>query len=146
MRLQELSSARLAVLWSDLLGRGLSWRTVAYSATVLRMALRDAVEAQPPLLAKNPTDVRAGLPRFAARVAKPPKPVVWDADQLHRYLAHAGDERLRAALRLAVTTGLRRGEVLGLRWRDVDLDRARVQVSQTLILVDGKLAWSTPKS
>ena len=47
---------------------------------------------------------------------------------------------------VAVCLGLRRGELLGLRWRDVDLDESRLQVVQTLQRVDGALRFQPPKT
>jgi integrase len=47
---------------------------------------------------------------------------------------------------LAAGTGMRRGEVLGLRWADVDLDRARVAVRRTLVLAGGRVVTSEPKT
>jgi integrase len=52
------------------------------------------------------------------------------------------EDRLYAAYRLAAMTGMRRGEVLGLRWQDVDFDRGRVAVRQTLVSVDYKIRFS----
>lgn len=54
--------------------------------------------------------------------------------------------RLFAAFRLAGTTGMRRGEVLGLRWRDLDLEGGRLAVTQTLIAPDYQVQFSTPKT
>ena len=48
--------------------------------------------------------------------------------------------------RLAVTTGLRRGELVGLRWRDVDLDAGALTVRRTVVVVNGKATESTPKT
>jgi integrase len=50
---------------------------------------------------------------------------VWSAEQLRRFLPVVADDRLFAMWVLLCTTGMRRGEVLGLRWRDVDLDARR---------------------
>ena len=50
------------------------------------------------------------------------------------------------SLLLAVTTGIRRGEVLGLRWRDIDFKQGRRAVRQTLGLVNYKLSFGTPKA
>jgi integrase len=47
---------------------------------------------------------------------------------------------------MAATTGMRRGEILGLRWQDIDLETARVAVRQTLISVDYRIEISTPKT
>ena len=66
----------------------------------------------------------------------------WTADELAAFLRHVGDERLYAGWLLAATTGARRGEILGARWRDVDLDRGRWSIVQTVI----EAGVSRPKS
>jgi integrase len=70
----------------------------------------------------------------------------WTADELRRFLDHVRDDRLFAAWRLAASTGLRRGELLGLRWQDVDLDAGLVSVRQTLTTVGNKVAFGEPKT
>jgi hypothetical protein len=57
----------------------------------------------------------------------------WDAEQLGRFLRSVQGTRLEAAWYLAAMTGMRRGEVLGLRWQDVDLNAARLAVRHTLV-------------
>ena len=47
--------------------------------------------------------------------------ITWTAAQVRTFLRHVGDDRLSALWRSAVTTGMRRAELLGLRWRDIDL-------------------------
>ena len=59
----------------------------------------------------------------------------WSAEERRRFLESIPDDRLYAAFLLAATTGMRRGEVLGLRWRDVDLAAARVSIRQTLVTI-----------
>jgi integrase len=70
----------------------------------------------------------------------------WTPAQLAAFLEHSQSHRLGAAFYLAATTGMRRGEVLGLRWRDVDLDAARLSVRQTVVAPQRKIAYSTPKT
>ena len=70
--------------------------------------------------------------RNVADLADPPKPSaygnkemrIWNAAQLRQFLEEIDDHRLAPAFFLAANTGMRRGEVLGLRWDDVDLDAA----------------------
>jgi integrase len=69
----------------------------------------------------------------------------WTAEELRRFLEHVNSERLAALWTLAASTGMRRGEILGLRWVDVDLDRARVAVRQTLV-AGRQVATSEPKT
>jgi integrase len=60
-------------------------------------------------------------------------------------LEAAKGERFEALYVLAITSGLRRGELLGLRWTDVDLERGYVQVRQQLIRIKGELTFTSPK-
>ena len=71
---------------------------------------------------------------------------IWSAEQLRTFLASMADDRLYAMWLLLATTGMRRGEVLGLRWRDVDHRNLRVQVRQALNVVEYKLVFSEPKT
>jgi integrase len=64
-------------------------------------------------------------------VTASPEQRCWDEGQLRRFLRHASDHRLFPALRLTAMTGMRRGEVVGLRWSDIDLDAARLAVRRT---------------
>lgn len=72
--------------------------------------------------------------------------LTWSAHELRRFLEHVSSDRLIAGWMLAATTGMRRGEVLGLRWRDADLTAARLSVRQTLVMVDGRPRLSLPKT
>ena len=65
---------------------------------------------------------------------------------MKRILNGARDTRLYAVYVLAATLGLRRGELLGLRWSDIDFDRSTVQISQTVQRVAGRLVIDTTKS
>ncbi len=69
----------------------------------------------------------------------------WTAEQLRRFLEHVREDRLYAAWRLAAATGVRRGELLGLHWYDLDLDGdpPRVRIAETLV---GTRQVSTPKT
>jgi integrase len=65
---------------------------------------------------------------------------------VRRFLRSIRRNRLQAALHLAATTGMRRGEVLGLRWRDLDLDGGRLVVEQTLLAPRYVLTLLPPKT
>ena len=56
------------------------------------------------------------------------------------------DHRLYAAFVLAASTGMRRGEVLGLRWRDIDFQNQRIAVRQTITCANYKIVIGTPKT
>lgn len=111
-------------------GQGLSPRTVAYNRAILRKALNQAlrwgeVARNAPTLI-HPSTVR----RHEIRPL--------DADQAHRFPDAARGDRLEALYTVAVSIGLREGEILGLRWEDVDLDRGMVQVRKQFQRIDGK--------
>jgi integrase len=94
----------------------------------------------------------AGLvSRNAAKLAKPPRPAktemsTWDASQLRAFAASVASDRLSALWQVAMTTGLRRGELAGLRWEDLDLDNQRLRVAVTRVAVNYRVEPGTPKS
>jgi len=146
--LQKLTPAGLNALYGDLgtekserTGKPLSPRTIRYVHTVLRRALADAVKWN--RLARNPADL-ATAP--SAKAAKAPKPATWTAAELRCFLDSVRDERLYPLWLLYATTGLRRGEALGLRWRDLELDAATIAVANARVSVGRETVDSPPKS
>jgi integrase len=105
-------------------GQGsLSARTILRQHQVLHVALRHAVRWQ--LLASNPADA-----------VEPPRPERHEikalrVDEIRRLLEAADATPHGAVVHLAVATGMRQGELLGLRWRDVDLEAGALHVQQT---------------
>jgi len=67
-------------------------------------------------------------------------------DEVHALLDAAKGDRFEAILTVAIAVGLRRGEALGLKWSDVDLDAAAVRVRRALVYVDGDLRFVDPQS
>ncbi len=98
--------------------------------TVLHKALADA--ARKGTVPRN-VAVLADPPRLSS--ARRPEMEVWDANQLGQFLREIAGHRLYPAFYLLANTGMRRGEVLGLRWKDVDLERATLSVSRSLVNV-----------
>jgi integrase len=70
----------------------------------------------------------------------------WKPQELRAFLEHVRNDRLFAAFLLLATTGMRRGEALGLRWEDVDLDEGWVSVTRSLISVGYDVKVSEPKT
>ena len=138
--LAALTSARLTALYRELeaTGRhdgsgGLSARTVH---TIVGKALSAAVDAEPPLLVRSPA-AKATPP--TAKQARPPEMHPWTAEQLGAFLAwSAGSSPLHAAWHLLAFTGMRRDELLALRWRDLDLDAAMVAIARLAGVVRNK--------
>jgi integrase len=95
-------------------------------------------------LVKNNPALAAEPPRGSA--CKPPIFPVWSPAELQHFLLSARAHPYYAAFHLAASTGLRRGEILGLRWSDVDLDECVLQILQTVIVVRAEVLIETPKS
>jgi integrase len=119
---------------------GLSPRSVAYVHVIVHKMCRDAVKWG--RLSRNPADA-ADPPRAARRHAQM---TTWTAAQLRAFLDGAREDRLHPAWLMLATTGARRGEMLGLRWSDVDLDAATASVAQTLIVVVHEVRFGSPKT
>jgi integrase len=75
-----------------------------------------------------------------------PEMHVWSPEQLRAFLDHARRDRLYAAWLLFATTGMRRGEVAGLRWPDVDLEAGRVSPRRPRVVVNYEVHVSEPKT
>jgi integrase len=116
----------------------LSPKSVRNVHGMLHLAFRDAMRWG--RLARNPADL-ATLPR-----RHPRKMQTWTPEQLGTFLEHVREDRLYAAWLVLATTGLRRGELLGLRWEDVDFEESRLSIQRTWIVVDGRAQASEPKT
>ena len=136
-RLARLEPQRLQQLYKDL-SQHLSPMSVRHVHSVLRRALRDAVRwgAVP----RNVTGL-VTPPRAAATEMKTLSP-----EQARRLLDVARNDRLGALYMVALSTGMRQGELLALRWGNVDLDNSTLQVRGTLQRADGALVVLEPKT
>ncbi len=135
--LAALTTERIDRLYRDLerggradhrAGEGLSPRTVRYIHTILSSALGAAVKTR--RLARNPA---ADASPPTAKQAKAPEMHPWTAGQLAAFLLWAR-EHAQAGYPLwhvLAHTGMRRGEALALRWRDLDLDAATVRIRRS---------------
>jgi integrase len=113
-------------------GTGLASKTVHEVHMVLRSALDLAVRRE--LLDRNVADATHSRRRRPAhRRAR-----AWTAQELADFLEASRSQRLYPALHLAAFTGMRRGEVVGLHWSDLDAERKRISVSRTLQNVAGR--------
>lgn len=140
-RLEQLSAFDLDALYSELLaggrrlkeGEGLSPRSVRYIHTTVHKALRDAHRKG--LIARNVAEV-ASPP--TAKSTRPGEMAWWTPAQLRSFFVQTADEPLAPLFRVAAMTGMRRGEVCGLRWSEVDLEKGRIEVRQQLLVVRGQ--------
>ena len=78
----------------------------------------------------------------SAKSTTAPEMAWWTPEQLRTFLDLTATEALGPPFRVAAMTGMRRGEVCGLRWSDVGLDRGRIQVRQQLTTIGGQLLFS----
>ncbi|MGH2692421.1 MAG: tyrosine-type recombinase/integrase [Actinomycetota bacterium] len=140
VRLSELSPLHLQRLYSSLLvpERHLSAGTVLNLHLVLTQALGQAVRWG--ICASNP--VTGAQPPRPVR----PEPVVVDRDLAKRIVAALDGSAVELPGMLAIATGMRRGEILGLRWADLGPDLHQAQVRRTLHTTGRGLAFSEPKT
>jgi integrase len=145
IRLQQLSPAHLNAFYQSLLtegrlrnGRGMAPKTVQNIHGILHRALKDAL--------------RWGcVSRNVAEAVDPPAGLrierqVWTPGQLRAFLHHVRNDRLYAAWLLVATTGLRRSELAGLRWVDVDFDAGRISPRRPRVVVDYGVVESDAKT
>jgi integrase len=144
LRLAELTGSMLTAHYAQLVERGgrqgrpLSPTTVRLVHRILHKALADAVDAD--VLAANPV-AKARAPR-----RQRPETAVWTADQVRGFLTARRGDRLYAAWLLALTSGLRRGELAGLVWGDIDLERGTLSVArQRTTDADSHVVVKSPK-
>jgi integrase len=144
--LRRLRPQQLEALYDRMLhptdgGRAYTPKMVLEVHQIIRRSLADAVE-------------RGLLTRNVALVAHAPKlraiPTVehdaWDAEQLHAFLGAAAGHRHFAFLWVAAFTGMRRSELVGLQWRDIDFEHAAVSVTRGLVSVGYELKISPGKT
>lgn len=137
MNVEKLTAAQVQAMLARELTRGMSSQTVVHLRAILRRAMNRAL--------------RFGMvSRNVVALTDPPKveeddPRVLDVVQAQAFLEAARNDRLRG-LTLALLTGLRQGELLGLRWQDVDLDGAQLHVSHSLQRHGGRRQLVPPKT
>jgi len=144
--LQKLQAVQVQAMYSEKLcngriGRGvggLSPRTVRYLHTVLREALQQAMKWG--MVARNVCDLTE-----PPRVVRP-QMQTWTPDEARVFLATAKKDAYAALWVLALTTGMRRGEMLGLRWEDIEFRAGTLRVRRTLNATGGNRYYGEPKT
>jgi integrase len=137
VKLKNLAPTHVRGLYKEKL-QSLSSRTVRYIHVTLHKALKQAVND-------------GLIPRNATEAVKPPQ-VCWEEiyplrpEQVSTLFEAARGDRLEALYILAIHTGLRQGELLGLKWEDVDLEAGTLQVRRTLTTAKDGPVLSTPKT
>lgn len=140
VKLSKLTPAHVQGLYRDRLDSGLAPASVNKLHVVLHKALKQAVEWNM-------------IPRNATEAAKAPRPNhkeihPLDREQVRALLqaASEADNRLETLYVLAVTSGMRQGELLALKWEDVDLDEGVIHIRRTLTRNGGRISLGKPKT
>jgi integrase len=137
--LQKLQRAHVARWLAELTAGGLAAKSVRNVHGVLSKALADAVELE--LVNRNVASRPRTLP-----AAIRPTPRVWTVEQAGAFLAGTANDRFAPLWRFFATTGCRRGEALGLRWVDVDLDESTVTITRQRTIAGGSVVEGAPKT
>ncbi|MAT96375.1 MAG: hypothetical protein CL608_04460 [Anaerolineaceae bacterium] len=137
-KLASLKSHHIQALYSEKLNSGLSSKTVHHIHSVLRRALNQAVSWE--LIYRNPCD-GVTPPRIEKKV-----PVVWSADQAKIFLDTVKEHSYYPIYLIALTTGARRGEILGLEWKNLSFTENAISIQKTIQEVSGKTVVGTPKT
>lgn len=140
VRLVALSPQHVRDMLAAVAARGVSARTVQLSRAVLRTMLADAEREQ--LISRNVAGLVKG-PRVERREVEP-----WSAEEAGRFLDSMNGHRLSALFAVGVALGLRKGELLAMRWDDVDLGGASLRVQRTVQRLGGGigLVSGSPKT
>lgn len=137
VKLRELTPRRVQGFYSDKLAAGLAAKTVANIHTTLHRSLRLAVDWE--MLVRNVCD-GVSVPRRETTEVRP-----LNRNQAKALLDAAAGDRLHALYVLAITTGMRQGELLGLFWSDLDLPARVVRVRRALVTGYGQ-TYESPKT
>jgi integrase len=141
MRMQRVTASDVDGVYRGMAEHGLSARTIRQLHAILRKAFGDA--AKQGVVAVNVIE-RTSPPSTTA--AKAPTFATWTFDELGGFLEFIQGRVRAEAIEFAALTGVRRGEVCGLRWGDVDLVSGLATVAHTVADVDGVLIPGDTKS
>jgi integrase len=138
MQLSKLTPQHMQAFYAQLLQHGLAPQTVRLVHAMLHKAFDYAVSVG--LLARNVCDI-VSLPRVEKYEARS-----LTLEQVQQLLSAAKGHRVEALWILVLVTGMRRGEMLGLKWSDINLSTGVVSVQRSLVDVKGGIIESRPKS
>ena len=136
--LAKLAPADLSAAYASMLADGLAPRTAGHAHRVLGRALREA-------------EVAGLIGRNVARLVKPPRVPsaemrTFTAEQARSLVQASTDGRLGALYAVALATGARQGELLALRWADVDFENGSIRIRRTLVRTGGHHEVGEPKT
>jgi integrase len=138
VQVAKLKTFHAEQMYASLDREGVSDRNRQMAGVVLGTALRHAVRVN--LTVSNPV-TSIPKPKVTKKEMR-----VWTADEAGRFLEAAKTDRLNALFILAIATGMRAGELLGLKWMDIDFGAGSVQVQRSLEEVRGSIRLKETKS
>ncbi|MCH5586283.1 site-specific integrase [Shimazuella sp. AN120528] len=138
LELQKITPMIIQKFYSNKLREGLSASYIRIMHAIISKTLKTATEWE--LISKN-----------VSTLLKPPRVEnndveVWTMTEITQFLSLTKNRKFYIAYALAIFTGMRKGEILGLRWRDCDLDKGQIRIRQTLYKVKGALTFQEPKT
>jgi integrase len=137
-RVHQLTPLHVQEWLGDMERAGESEWSRFHAGVALNTAMRGAVKKG--LLAANPC-AAADMPKMPKREMR-----AWDSAQVKRFRLESAKDRLHAIYVLAVGTGMRQGEMFGLRWSDIDFDGSCLSVRRTLEELRGRFQLREPKT
>ena len=139
VRLEDLSPLHVQAAYAEIQKAGHSSRTVRYAHSVLHNALDQAVAWR--MLRTNPAGAGIKLPKHTKKEIAP-----LAAEEAADFVLEARSHRLGPLFEVALVTGMRPGELLGLQWVDVDLDGGSIRVCRTLTQTAEGCTLNEPKT
>jgi integrase len=138
VKLSKLRPQQIQAYYQGRLSAGCSPQTVQYQHKILRSALKTAVRWG--LVARNVGE-QVDAPRVPRRPVR-----AFSIEEARQFVQAVVDDRLEALYVLTLTSGLRRGEVLALKWEDVDFEAGTLAVRRTFGKVKGGWELTEPKT
>ena len=136
--LAKLTPQHIQKMYTDKLAAGLSPRSVRYIHVVLHRALQTALKWHK--LTTNPAD-NVDIPK-----AQHTEMQIWNESEVIQFLEASRSTPYHCLFYLAIFSGARRGELLALRWQDVDLKTGQLSISRSVQHVNGDYIFSQPKT
>ena len=124
--------------YADTIGSGVSDRMVRSCHAVCKAALQKAIDER--LITKN-ASLGCKLPPKKSREMK-----VLTPSEIGRFLARAKEEGYYELFLLELSTGMRRGEILGLKWSDLNIADGSLRISRQIVPVEGRIVIQPPKT
>lgn len=132
IKLTDLKPIHVQKFYSKLVDEGMSAEYIRFLHSILRSALNTAVKWQ---LIQKSIMTSVEVPRLSRKEKQ-----TWTLEQAQQFLEYAKQKGTRRYIvyLLAIYTGMRRGEIFGLRWKDIDFENGKISINQTLSWVSGQ--------